>query len=142
MKCILVISLLIASPAYADVQRTADVISYGTVFTQTILNTIHSAKQKDKKKAFTKQGLKLGAVVALSETVKHFVHVERPDGSDNKSFWSEHSAVSAVNHGWNYKYGVILDWSTMTGRVTAEKHRIVDVLTGFLVGSLIDKAIK
>lgn len=142
MKTIIIV-LLLVKPVYADdLRKTADIISYGTVATQITFNTIYNWKEPDKKKALIMQGVKTFFVVASSETIKRFIHEERPDKSDNFSFWSEHSALAAANMGYNYKIGFSLTLGTMSGRVIAKKHHVWDTIVGSLVGMAVDEFIK
>lgn len=140
MKYALIILLLVATPARADEKKVADVISYGTVITQIGLDTYRSFKADDKKVAFEQQALRTGITIGLSELVKHFVHEERPDGSDNKSFWSEHSALGCTamsinkGDGWQFGVGIGLAVGTPVGRVVAEKHHWWDTVVGCSVG--------
>lgn len=141
---LIIVILLFSGTANADERKVADVISYGTVITQITLDTIHSIKSEDKKRDFSRQGLKLALTISESELIKKLIHVRRPDGSDDKSFWSEHSAIASTSG--KGMIGVSLTVSTMSGRVIAKKHRVIDVLTGAGIGLLnsilVDKVIR
>ena len=135
--------ILLTSPVYADSddKRLADWASYTTVITNVTFDTIHSYRSIDRRKAFTRQGLRLGLTVASSEIIKRIVHKTRPDGSDDKSFWSEHSAIAATSQGWNFYIGGSLTFGTMAGRVEAKRHFPLDVAVGASVGTLIERLI-
>lgn len=91
-----------------------------------------------------------GSALAATELLKHTVRSTRPDGSDNKSFPSGHTAVafSAVSfmdrrygEQWNQRYGewtvpALYGMAALTGlaRVEANKHRWSDVLAGAAIG--------
>jgi membrane-associated phospholipid phosphatase len=138
----IVIVLLLVKPVYADERKIADVISYGTVATQITLNTIYNWKQTDRKKAIVKEVVTNVLIIASSETIKVIVHEDRPDHSDRKSFWSEHTALAAGNMGYCYSVGFSLTLGTATGRIVAKKHHWWDTLVGAGVGMAVDQFIK
>lgn len=139
----LVIILLLSTPVRADgLIKTADVISYGTVAAQVTFNTIHNWKKTDKKKALVLQGVKTFFLIAASESVKHSVHEQRPDKSDNLSFWSEHTGLTCVNDEWDKKWGTVFDIATAVGRIVAKKHNWWDTAAGCGAGKLINWRIK
>jgi hypothetical protein len=142
IKYLLVIVLLLVRPVYADERKVADIISYGTVATQITFNTVYNWKQTDRKNALVKEVVTDLFIIASSETIKVFVHESRPDKSDNKSFWSEHSALAAGNMRYNYGIGFSLTLGTMSGRVIAKKHHWWDTVVGAGVGMLVDEIIK
>lgn len=115
-------------------QHTNDIISYGTVYSNIALDTIHSFRSPDKKCAFISEGIKIGSTVLISEILKHFINEERPDGSDNKSFPSEHTAIAASTAGWSIGFGLSLAIGTGVERVTANRHHWYDVLAGGAIG--------
>ncbi|MGF1748901.1 phosphatase PAP2 family protein [Vibrio cionasavignyae] len=87
-------------------------------------------------------GLSIGSASAIGLIGKHTIDAPRPDGSDNKSFPSNHTAnafASAttlhIRHGWQVglpAYGV----ATLVGvgRVQANKHYWRDVAAGAAIG--------
>lgn len=94
---------------------------------------------------FRQLTLSLGTTVGASELLKRTVHSTRPDGSDNKSFPSMHTAVafSAVRYldkryatevapyrPWLYAAAAL----TGVARVESDKHRWRDVLAGGALG--------
>lgn len=80
--------------------------------------------------------------VAASYLLKYTVKKERPDGSDKKSFPSNHTAVAFAGaaylqrrYGWEwgapaYAVGAYVAW----GRLYAERHDFWDVLAGAAIG--------
>lgn len=80
--------------------------------------------------------------VAASYLLKYTVHKKRPDGSDNKSFPSNHTAAAFAGaaylqrrYGWEwgapaYAVGAYVAW----GRVYAKRHDFWDVLAGAAIG--------
>lgn len=137
-----------SSSAYADERKVANIVSYGTVFTQIGMDTYRSFKSDDKKKEFGQQALRTGLTIGISELVKYFVHEDRPDHSDNKSFWSEHSALGCTatslktSDGWQFKLGLGMAIGTPVGRVIAKKHHWWDTVVGCGVGLGINAAIE
>lgn len=93
-----------------------------------------------------KQGLKTaGATLLAVEVLKVLVQEERPDGSDNKSFPSGHTALAfAAATYFDKRYGheyrqyvpVMYGLAALTGvaRVQADKHYVQDVLAGAAIG--------
>lgn len=141
-KYLLVLSfILISSPSYSEDTKLANIASWSTVLTNIALDTAHSYRSIDKKEAFTKQSLRIGITVLSSEVIKRIVHKVRPDGSDDRSFWSEHSALAATSQSWNFYIGGSLTFGTMAGRVEAKRHFPVDVAVGATVGTLIERLI-
>lgn len=122
-------------------QRIADIISYGTVFTNLTLDTIDSIRSQNTKQELVQQGLRLGATIATTEILKRLISKERPDQSDLKSFPSMHTSIAATSQGWNYQVGITITGITGGGRILANKHDIIDVLVGFGIGSLFQLAI-
>lgn len=87
----------------------------------------------------------LGTTVGAAEILKNTVHSTRPDGSDNKSFPSGHTAVAfAAVRFMDKRYGTEMapyrPWlyaaAGLTGvaRVQADKHHWRDVLAGGALG--------
>lgn len=87
-------------------------------------------------------GLSIGSASAIGLVGKYTIDAPRPDGSDNKSFPSNHTAnafASAttlhIRHGWQIglpAYGVAA--LVGVGRVQAEKHYWRDVAAGAAIG--------
>lgn len=93
-------------------------------------------------------GLKQGIFTALTtaamvETMKYTIHKRRPDGSNNRSFPSGHTAVTFadaafVQRRYGWKFGIpayLLAAYTGWGRTYADKHDWWDVLTGAAIGA-------
>jgi membrane-associated phospholipid phosphatase len=110
----------------------ADWASYGTVAAGIGL----SCAQDQTRRCYTRAGLRIGATVAIAETVKRLVHRERPDQSDRKSFFSEHTALACVG-GFSSRRELMaaaLCASTAYLRVGAKRHWVTDVAAGAAVG--------
>lgn len=80
--------------------------------------------------------------IGIAEITKLLVHKERPDKSDFKSFFSEHSELAMINSTWNPKIGISIAFSTGAGRMIAKKHDIIDVSVGLGVGFGLTKICK
>ena len=94
---------------------------------------------------FKQLTLSMATTVGASEVLKRTVHSMRPDGSDNKSFPSEHTAVAfAAVRFMDKRYGKEIapytPWlyaaAALTGvaRVEAKKHHWQDVVAGGALG--------
>ncbi len=83
------------------------------------------------------------ASVAVAYTLKYTVKKERPDGSDNHSFPSNHAGAAFAGatflqqrYGWKYALPAYLVSSYVAwGRVYARRHDVWDVLAGAAVGT-------
>jgi hypothetical protein len=128
-----------SKPVYADDTKAYDIVSYGTVIAQITLDSIHSYHSTDRKNQFIRQSIKLGMTVGGSELVKRIVHKDRPDGSDDKSFWSEHTGLACTSESHNFYIGIPISTMTAIGRMKAKKHDIVDVLSGCGFGILAER---
>jgi hypothetical protein len=121
-------------------QNKAAILSDVTVGLAIAEDTYESWKSSDRKKAFTQQSLRTSIDVGLVEIVKLVVHRQRPDKSDNKSFFSEHTELAAM--GYNLKFAIPLGISTGYFRIAANKHYLTDVLAGLAVGVITSRFIK
>lgn len=83
--------------------------------------------------------------LAVTYGLKYAIHKKRPDGSDNHSFPSGHSALvftdaSFVMRRYGWKFGVpayAMATYVAWGRVYGKKHDAWDVVTGAAIGSAI-----
>jgi membrane-associated phospholipid phosphatase len=132
MKKSLLLFILLSAPAYA--QSTANTWSNVAVYSAIGLDTVDSFQHEDKKHALTCQGIRLGVANGANILVKHFVHKRRPDGSDYKSFYSNHTSNAAVSSGWKWEIGIPLAIGTGGLRIAAKKHDWIDVTVGMLAG--------
>lgn len=122
-----------------DEKKVYDIISYVSAGIQIGADTIHSITSNERKKEIKQQLIRDGITIGVSELLKRTVHKERPDGSDNMSFPSEHTSLTAASQGWNFYIGIPLTGVTGFGRVKAKKHYILDVLVGASIGSLVER---
>ena len=142
MTKIVICALFLFFPIEIRAQSSiANKISYITVGANLTLDTIHSLKSEDKKRALIKQGIRDGITITTSELLKRAIHKNRPDNSDSKSFPSEHSALSCVSISYKDNRRIAIEFpiafGTMSGRVLAMKHDWIDVLSGCAIGSLV-----
>lgn len=109
-------------------EKLTDNIGTGLVAGQMTLGFIDAYKNKEIKCWALRNSIGFGA----NEILKHVIHRNRPDGSDNKSFPSMHTMFSTVNitKGWTYS----ITFSTGISRMGANKHYTSDVLGGFGIG--------
>lgn len=117
-------------------QGTANWISNATVYSNITLDTIDSFNKDDKKKAFFCQAARLAVNNAANQAAKRFIHKDRPDHSDNKSFYSSHTSNAFVSSGWRWEFGIPIAITTGGLRIAAKKHDIIDVSVGALSGYL------
>lgn len=131
MKTLLIVFLM-AAPVSAQTtgEKAADWISTGLVGANLGADIYHDVKHHCVKNLLLRNGLTVGA----AELTKLFVHENRPDGSDQKSFYSEHSALAMANYGWSYRVGFSIALGAGVGRVVASKHHPTDVLVGLAAG--------
>lgn len=120
-----------------DNTKNAQIISNITVGVSIGLDTWDSWKSTDRKRAFIKQGERTAIVLGATELVKRLTHRTRPDGSDDLSFFSEHTEFASMNRRW--QISVPLMTSTGYLRIAANKHYLTDVIVGGLVGSLVNR---
>lgn len=78
--------------------------------------------------------LKNSLGIGVAELTKLVIHKDRPDHSNNKSFYSEHSQLAMINSNWNPRIGISISLATGVGRVIAKKHDWIDVSVGLGVG--------
>lgn len=148
LLCCAVIGLLCWTPVYAQstpqdtvvrdvvrlnnsTARTAvDWASTGVVIGSLVVPCIHDRTWR----CVVNEGLQVGSTVLSAELVKHFVHRTRPDGSDRKSFFSEHTAIAcAATIRSSYWY---ICPSVAYMRMAADRHYMTDTLAGGFIGTL------
>ena len=109
-----------------------------TVAASLAADTWYSWKSPNRRAAFTCQGLRDGVIIGVTEVVKRLVHRTRPNGSDQLSFWSEHTALTASATG-GYGIGFVLPLSlgTAAGRIGGGDHWASDTIAGGAFGALV-----
>jgi len=121
------------SPSHQDEARS---LSDALAGAQGALYLKHIMDAPDQKRAWTCGALRMGVTFGATSLVKLLVHRERPDGSNDHSFWSGHSANSMAMAGWNYGVGVPISLGTGYLRVAGNKHWWGDVAAGWGAGAL------
>lgn len=72
--------------------------------------------------------------IAAAELTKRTTHHRRPDGSDDLSFFSEHTTITVAAGHWIQPKTLLLGAAVGYLRMAAGKHWATDVGTGFGVG--------
>lgn len=124
---------------WASHRNVADSISTALVAANVGAEVVHAWRQPNRKHALGCTALRNGLVVGATETVKVLVHRTRPDGSDRKSFYSEHTALAVLNIGWKFQIGIPIAIGAGYGRAAAGKHYATDILVGAGAGLLASK---
>ena len=136
-----VATLLLPLSAVAQSRKAVDVSTDILMFLPSAAGGINSLVKGDYKGIV--QHLEAGvATVATTYLLKYTVNKPRPDGSDNRSFPSNHAGIAFVGasflqqrYGWKwgapaYAVAAYVGW----GRIYSEKHDFWDVLAGAAIG--------
>lgn len=125
-----------ALPARADPEAVGDVLGVALPATAYALTFTHD--DREGRKQFYES---FGATVGATWLLKNTVHKERPDGSNDQSFPSGHSAAAFQAASFVHRrYGIpawpgyVLATYTAWSRVEANKHDTADVLAGAALG--------
>lgn len=123
-------------PARADKEAVGDVLGVALPATAYALTFRHD--DREGRKQFYES---FGATVGATWLLKNTVHKERPDGSNDQSFPSGHSAAAFQAASFIHRrYGIpawpgyVLATYTAWSRVEANKHDTADVLAGAALG--------
>ena len=141
-RLITVITILCCSNAYADSANTwntiSDLLGYGMPLVALGL----SIDQEDESGAL-QLGASLGTSVGTSLVLKKAFPKDRPDGSGNDSFPSDHTAIAfssarymTKRYDTNRYYWYAAATITGIARVQADKHTWSDVVAGGAIGYL------
>lgn len=98
------------------------------------LDVVDVLRSQDKKRSAIVLSERYLVVLAVTEITKRVIHRTRPDGSDNKSYPSEHTAFASGR----WYVGIPVGYLRMAG----DKHYLTDVLSGFVIRKITDKVIK
>lgn len=124
------------APAWTAHRSLADGLSYGLVGLELAGETIDHWRQPDRGVALRCEALRVGLTIGIVEGVKRLVHRTRPDGSDDRSFYSEHAALAFVSTGWSVQASVPIAIGAGYLRVAAGKHYPSDIGIGAGAGLL------
>lgn len=121
----------------------ADGISTALVGIQAGATVVHDVKtwrDGDRKPTF-RSGCSIAVALATTESLKRIFPETRPDGSDNLSGFSGHSASTAALSGWNFTFGIPISVATGFFRADANKHHMwgpgqsKDIPIGWAIGA-------
>lgn len=134
---VIITLFLWASPVSAQTtaEKVADWTSTGLVGVNVAADAVYSYRHHCMAGFLLKNALTIGS----AEVVKRVVHEDRPDHSDLKSFYSEHSALAMVNRGWSVRIGFSVALGAGLGRDLALKHHPHDIVIGFGAGELANR---
>jgi hypothetical protein len=110
----------------------SNAMAYGSI----ALDAVDSWRSEHRGWAFACQGARLGVATAAALVVKHYVHRDRPDHSDQMSFYSQHTTTAAVSSGWSLGAQIAIPLGTGYFRAAAAKHYWSDIGVGFATGVL------
>jgi membrane-associated phospholipid phosphatase len=127
------------NPTWANI-NAANIVSFFPVAASIGYDTYKSWHSSDRKRAFLMQGARAGIDIGVAELVKRMVHRNRPDNSDSKSFYSEHTELTAMGVSW--QVSIPLAAGAGYTRMAANKHYLTDVLVGLGAGFLTGRYIK
>ncbi len=109
-----------------------------TVAASLAADTWYSWKSPNRRAAFMCQGIRDGVIIGVTEIVKRLIHRTRPNGTDQLSFWSEHTALTASATG-GYGIGFVLPITlgTAAGRIAGADHWASDTMIGGTFGAMV-----
>lgn len=126
------------TPLYArkhpNVITGAEVASTTMVAVALVTETWHAWKSKSRKKAFTCMAIANSVGLLANEITKRAVHRLRPNGEDDKSFYSMHTMLAETNTHWSLKLGSLNAAGTGVLRTVGGDHYDSDVAVGFGAG--------
>lgn len=146
----LVLLLLLGAAAPAAAQETqplawdshrslAQAISTAAVGVNLGAETWHAWHEPDRKHALICEAVRNGITIGAAEVVKRVTNRTRPDGSNDLSFYSEHTALASVNAGWRINVAVPLAIGAGYFRAAAARHYLTDIAVGGAAGYLATK---
>lgn len=125
--------------AWSSHRKIADVASTAAVAANISGEVVAAWREPNRGHALGCVALRNGIVIGATELTKAIVHRTRPDGSDDKSFYSEHTALAMLNTGWEFQVSIPIAIGAGYGRAAAGKHYGTDILVGAGVGILASK---
>lgn len=108
-------------------RKAADIVSTILVVTSLALPCLRTRTWR----CAANEGLQVGTGVASAEVLKRVVHRTRPDGSDNKSWFSEHTLLACLGDLNSHVWAICPAVGLL--RIEADKHYATDVGTGVAV---------
>jgi membrane-associated phospholipid phosphatase len=143
-RLVVLLALLAAAPARAEEQPAAwpshralaDSLSTAFTTMQLTADVVHAWRQPDRWAAVRCSALRIGVALGAAELTKRVVDRTRPDGSDQRSFFSQHTALATAASGWSISAGIPIAFGAGYGRAAANKHYWSDIAVGAAVGLL------
>lgn len=123
----------------------ADVAEWSPLAAVLVLKAVGVESRSEWNRFAVSGGVSVGLTAISTELLKHSTSHTRPDGSDNRSFPSGHSAIAFMGATiLHHEYGHISPWVSVggytaatavaTSRVAGNKHWAGDVVTGAGIG--------
>lgn len=122
-------------------QRTAELFSNVTLWTNVGLETYAAWQATDRKHAFLVEGERIAFVELGTDLIKVLVHRTRPCAPDcgtsdpNKSFPSGHTSLAFTATGDRLALTLTLASATGYFRMASNRHWLTDVVAGAAIGS-------
>jgi hypothetical protein len=142
IKSFISIFLLLSINTFADSKNTWNTVSNVLGYGMPLIALGYSIDQEDEK-GFIQIGESLITAIGTSQVLKSAFPKDRPDGSGNDSFPSDHAAVmfSTARYMTKRYDANLYTWYLAAGltgiaRVQADKHSWTDVLAGGAIGYL------
>ncbi len=145
MKRLVLVFVLCATPSWAQTpeplawtgghQDIADWLSTAGVVGQGVAASVEAWHKQDRLKAFGRLGCQYGIAAGVSELLKATIRETRPDGTDRRSFPSEHTATTTAM-GWSFAFQVPIAAFVGISRAAANRHHLwPDVAAGWAIGA-------
>ncbi len=139
---LLLMAISVAVPTVAQGRKAVDLSTDIAMFVPASAGACVALSKGDYK-GLLQLGESLAASVAVSYALKYTVSKERPDGSDNRSFPSNHTGFSFAGatflqerYGWQWGLPAYVVSSYVAwGRVYSEQHDFWDVFAGAAIGT-------
>lgn len=127
--------------SWGQSRRAVETSTDVAMFLPAAMGAVASFVEKDSK-GFWQLAGSCAASVASAYAMKYSISKERPDGSDNHSFPSNHTGVAFAGatfigerYGWKYAVpAYLVSGYVAWGRVYAKRHDVWDVLAGAAIG--------
>lgn len=123
-------------------RHIADWVSTATLGAAVTVDVMDALRADEKGRAFADLACRQVTAQAIVQVVKLAVPRWRPDHSDQKSFFSGHTATTAASGDWfrpptGWSLGVSVAFTTVTGagRMLAGRHHPSDVVVGAIDGA-------
>lgn len=141
-RIVFFIMLCFCNAAFAQSRKVVEVSTDVAMFVPSVAGAVVSFVERDCEGFWQLVGSG-AASVAAAYALKYTVSKERPDGSDNHSFPSNHTGVAFAGatflqqrYGWKYAVPAYLVGGYVAwGRVYARRHDVWDVLAGAALGT-------